>query len=84
MSKMIKTIEFLKEFIAGMAEEGDYRYGEPGVNKTTLEGIDEIRYFRYLYVLSWTSIKMHAHDNQFIHYFFNVHCFEYCIIKCTL
>ncbi len=61
MGKMIKTIELPEEFIAGTAEESAYRYGGPGVNKTTLEGIDEIQ---YLYVSPWTSIKMHGHDNQ--------------------
>ncbi len=58
---MIKTIELPDELIAGTAEESAYRYGRPGVSKTTLEGIDEIQ---YLYVSPWTSIKNHGHDGQ--------------------
>lgn len=61
MGKMIKTIELPEEFIAGTAEASSYRYGGPTVEKSTLEGIDEIQ---YLYVAPWTSIKMHGHDNQ--------------------
>ena len=58
---MIKTIELPDELIAGTAEESAYRYGGPGVSKTTLEGIDEIQ---YLYVSPWTSIKNHGHDGH--------------------
>lgn len=61
MGKMIKTIELPEEFIAGTAEASFYRYGGPKVEKSTLEGIDEIQ---YLDVAPWTSIKMHGHDNQ--------------------
>lgn len=58
---MIKAIELPDEFIAGTAEESAYRYGGPGVSKTTLEGIDEIQ---HLYVSPWTAIKKHGHDGQ--------------------
>ena len=61
MSDMIKTIKLPEEFIAGTAEASFYRYEGPKVEKSTLEGIDEIQ---YLYVAPWTSIKMHGHDNQ--------------------
>ena len=61
MSKIIKTIELPEEFIAGTAEESAYRYRGPGVNKTTLEGIDEIQ---YLEISPFTCVKMHGHDKQ--------------------
>lgn len=61
MSNMIKTIELPEEFIAGTAEASSYRFGGPKVEKSTIEGIDEIQ---YLYVAPRTSIKMHGHDNQ--------------------
>lgn len=56
---MIKTTSVPQEYLSGIGKIR-YPYG-PKVEKSILEGIDEIQ---YLHVTPWTSIKMHGHDNQ--------------------
>jgi hypothetical protein len=58
---MIEKTRLPEKIISGTAEASTYRFGGPMVEKSTLEGIDEIQ---YLYVAPRTSINMHGHNNQ--------------------
>ncbi len=56
---MVKIAQLSDELISGIGK-GHYPL-KPKVEKSTLEGIDEIQ---YLNISPWACIKMHGHDNQ--------------------
>lgn len=56
---MLEPIRLPDKLVSGTRHA--YRMGGPVVEKTTIEGIDEIQ---YLSVSPWTSINKHGHNNQ--------------------